>query len=101
MNGLDLLTSFKSGDIDIEQCVCRRIISWKITLPVMQCWMSLTMVITSIQASLNGSPESQVIKLLSPIDFAGVLMKTNKQKFQTNPTVKKPLNSTNLREKNH
>lgn len=48
--------------------------------------MSLTMVITSIQASLNGSPESQVIKLLSPIDFAGVLMKTNKQKSQTNQT---------------
>lgn len=59
--------------------VCRGIISWKITLLVMQCWMSLTMVITSIQASPNGSPESQVIKLVSPIDFAGIVMKTNKQ----------------------
>lgn len=41
--------------------------------------MPLTRVITSIQASLKGTPEYQVIKLVSSVDFAGVLMKTNKQ----------------------
>lgn len=77
LNGLDLLTSFKTGDIDIEQCVCRGIISWKIALLIMQCRMSLTMVTRNIQASLNGSPESQVIKHVSPINFPGILMKNN------------------------
>lgn len=45
----------------------------------MWCWMSLTRVITSIQTSLKGSPECQVIKLVSSMDFAGVLMKIDKQ----------------------
>lgn len=60
--------------------------------------MSLTMVITSIQASLNGSPESQVIKLLSPIDFAGVQMKTHKQ---TNKQTKKQKSQTNQPKQNN
>lgn len=58
--------------------------------------MSLTMVITSIQASLNGSPESQVIKLLSPIDFAGVQMKTHKQTNKPRNKNPKPTNQNKI-----
>lgn len=66
LNCLALLTCFKPGNIDIEQCVCRGIILWKIALPVMLCWMSLAMVITNFQTSLNGSPESQVVSGFMP-----------------------------------
>lgn len=61
LNCLTLWTCFKPGNTDNEKCVFRRITWWKMALPVMQCWTSSAMVITSFQASLNGPPESQVV----------------------------------------